>query len=120
MRPKVDLSLYNRFGFYYAYVDSDLKLHHNGTALREYLSIPGSPESLDIREIFPEVIGLEDDIRNVLTGAEKEFVITRINREGNSHICFNLHLIYYKYKDYKSIAVIRDITDDINTLRTMQ
>lgn len=120
MRSKPDPSLYNRFGFYYAYVDTDLLLYHNGTALREYLSIPQSPESMDIREIFPELIGLEGDIKNVLSGVNKEFILTRINREDNNHICFNFHLIYYKHKSYNSILIIRDITDDINTLRTLQ
>ncbi len=81
---------------------------------------PDLPDSLDIRELFPEVIGLENDIKKVISGAEKEFVIPRINREGNRHICFNLHFINYKYKGHECIAVIRDITEDINSLRTIQ
>ncbi len=120
MKYQFDPSLCSRFGLYFSRVDSNLKFYHYGAYLREYLSVPGSPDSVDIRELFPEVIGLETEIKKVLSGAEKEFIIPKINREGSRNICFNLQLLNYKYNGRDCIAVIRDITEDINTLRTLQ
>ncbi|MBN2402820.1 MAG: HD domain-containing protein [Spirochaetes bacterium] len=120
MIHQFDSSLHNRFGFYYALLGSNLMLRQDGTSLREYLSLPDLPESSDIREVFPEVIGLEDDIKKVISGEENEFVLSGINRENQRTICFNLHIINYRYKGYKSIAVVRDITGDINSIRSIQ
>ncbi|MBN2042105.1 MAG: HD domain-containing protein [Spirochaetes bacterium] len=120
MIHQFDPSLHNRFGFYYALLDSGLILHQDGNSLREYLSIPELPDSSDIRDAFPEIIGLEDDINKVLSGEEKEFILSGINRGNQSTICFNLHIINYSYKGYKSIAVVHDITGNLNSIRSIQ
>ncbi len=120
MKHQFSSELHHRFGFYYALLGRDLKLKHDGPALRAYLGCSDAPDEEDIRDVLPELFGYEKDLRAVISGGRQELELTGINRDDNEGICFNLHIINYEYRGHPAIVVVHDVTGDVCAMRSIQ
>lgn len=114
------LSLFNRFGLHYGFVNSDMKVHFDNDEIYTYLSLDRNVKDFNLEDIFKEIIGSEDEIRKVLSGEKDEFSILGINRYQESKRIFNLYFIHHPYEEYKVVAVVRDITDETLFRQSLQ
>ncbi|PKL16827.1 MAG: hypothetical protein CVV49_14170 [Spirochaetae bacterium HGW-Spirochaetae-5] len=106
------LSLFNRFGLHYGFVNSGMVIHFDNDDACRYLSLDESIKNFKLDDIFNEIIGSESEIRMVLSGDKDEFCIAGINRFEQIGKIFNLYFIHHPYEDYQAVAVIRDMTDE--------
>ena len=120
MTIKLKDKLYSKFGFYYALVDDELNLHMQDDYLCNYLSHPDYTECMHINELFPELMELNEEIKKVISGDISEFTLRTINRDSCNPICFNMYFLKYKYKNFHCALVVKDISEEIDSLRMMQ
>ena len=114
------LSLFNRFGLYYGFVDKDLKIHFDNDEVYSFLSLVKSMGKFDIRDVFPEIAGSEDDILKVISGKKREYSIIGINRYEETEKFFNLYFLQYSHNDFESIVVIKDVTNETLFRQSLQ
>jgi putative nucleotidyltransferase with HDIG domain len=112
--------LYSKFGFYYAFIDDNLNLHLENDLLYKYLSYSGNDKKIHVNELFPELIDLNEEITKVINGELSEFVLKAINREDVNPICFNLYFFQHHYENFKCILTIKNVSEEINSLRMAQ
>ncbi len=106
------LSLFNRFGLLYGFVNSSMNIHFDNDDACRYLSLDDTIKNFKLDDIFNEIIGSENEISMVLSGDKEEFCIPGINRFDDIGKIFNLYFIHHPYEDYQAVAVIRDMTDE--------
>jgi HD-GYP domain-containing protein (c-di-GMP phosphodiesterase class II) len=114
------LSLFNRFGLHYGFVNSSMIIHFDNDDACKYLSLDNSVKNFKLEDVFNEIIGLENEIRMVLSGDKDELCITVINRLEETGKIFNLYFIHHPYEDYQAVAVIRDMTDEALSRQSYQ
>ncbi len=120
MNNGFDFSLIDRFGFYYGMIDSDLILRFENDAIYDFLSVKPAGLNIHITDLFNETIGLEHEIKKVVTGEKQEFSIRNINRVNGSEIFFNLYFLKRKYQDYPAIVVIKNVTNEVLFYHSLQ
>lgn len=120
MNNRLDFPLIDRFGFYYAMIDSDLILHFENDAVYDFLSVKPAVLNIHITDLFNETIGVEHEIQKVITGEKQEFSIRNINRVNESEIFFNLYFLNRNYKDYPAIVVIKNVTNEVLFYHSLQ
>lgn len=82
--------LLDRFGIRYAYLDDDAMILAGGPGEEDFwgrlgLEVPGSPQTL--AEIFPEFVGLEEDLDALIRSGQGELRIPSVRRgEGYFNI----------------------------------
>lgn len=120
MNDRFFLSLFNRFGLYYGFLDGDMSICFDNDEIYSYLSLDKSKATINLTDIFHEVIGVENEIKKVISGEKKEYCIPAINRHDVYDKFFNLYFINHAHKDYEVVVVIRDITDEILFRKSLQ
>lgn len=114
------LSLFHRFGFYYGFVDRDMRVYFDHDEVYSYLSLDRNIKNFSLTEIFQEIIGIEDDIRKVISGEKNECSIIGINRSEETGKVFNLYFIHHSDNEYEAVAAIRDVTDETLSRQSLQ
>ncbi len=112
MKSAFLLSLFNRFGLYYGFVNRGMEIYFDHDQIYSYLSLDKSRKKFDLTEIFQEVIGYQDDIIRVISGEKNEFRILGINRGDETEIIFNLYFLNNDYREFEAVAVIKDVTNE--------
>ncbi len=107
------LSLFNRFGLYYGFVNSNMEIHFDNDEVYSYLSLEKIREKFNLSDIFPEVSGVEDEIKKVINGEKREYSILGINRYDIGEKIFNLYFLHHPNEKYKAVTVIKDVTNEI-------
>ena len=101
-------------GYGVAGFSSDLGLVKCNSLFRIF----GKPSAIDrqakIDEIIPETIGLEETLKNLLSGKDKNFSLENVNRKqyGNQIVFYNL--FFYPYDDRKVslLCLVKEVTDE--------
>jgi len=106
-------SLFNRFGLYYGFINNDMLVKFESVGIFDYLNIAEITKPLPISEVFYEIIGSENEIKKVISGEKNEYSILNINRDTNEEIFFNIYFLHHPFREYKAIAVIKDVTNEI-------
>ena len=114
------LSLFNRFGLYYGFVDKDLKIHFENEDVYSFLSIDKGNGEFNLRDVFQEISGSEEDILKVISGKKREYSIIGINRYEESEKIFNLYFLHHAHNEYEAIAVIKDVTNETLFRQSLQ
>lgn len=114
------LSLFNRFGLHYGFVNDNMKIFFDNDEVCTYLSLDKCVKHYNLDEILNEIIGSENEIKLVLSGEKEEFSITGVNRYDGIGKIFNLHFIHHRGKDYNAVAVVRDMTDETLFRQSLQ
>lgn len=111
----------SRFGIYYAVTDKSLKVKFTDGRLIEYLANGEDPDrDIPLQDLFPEIIGIENDIMEVVSGERDSITIRRINRTTTEEIYFNLHLFSGALGAGYCYIVVEDITESSMTFREAQ
>ncbi len=113
MNNEFFLSLFNRFGLYYGFVNRDMGIHFDNDDVYSYISLDKNKKIFNLKEIFPEVIEVEDEIKKVINGDKREFSILGINRDDDGEKIFNVYFINHPNEKYEAVAVIKDVTNEI-------
>ena len=106
------LTLFNRFGLFYGFVNKAQEIHFDHDNIYSYLSLDRNIEKFYLTDIFQEVIGYQDEIDRVISGEKKEFRIIGINREDETEIIFNLYFLHNENSKPEAVAVIKDVTNE--------
>lgn len=120
MSNSFDFSLFDRFGFYYGMLDSDLIIHFEDDAVCDFLFVKPAVLNVHLTDFFDETIGLEHEVRKVISGEKQEFSIRNINRVSDFEIFFNLYFINRNYKGYPVIVVIKNVTNEVLFYHSLQ
>jgi len=111
----------SRFGIFYAVTDLSLKVKFPDGRLMEYLACGDfSGMTPHLHDIFPEVIGIENEIISVINGKRDSISIKRINRTTTEDIFFNLHFFSDEGGLGYSYIVVEDITESSMSFREAQ
>ncbi|HPR39271.1 MAG TPA: SpoIIE family protein phosphatase, partial [Spirochaetota bacterium] len=111
----------SRFGIFYAVTDISLKVKFPDSRLKDYLACSECTENTPrVSDIFPEVIGIEDQILDVINGSRDSLTIKRINRATTDDIFFNLHFFSDTGDSGYSYIVVEDITESSISFREAQ
>ncbi len=98
------LSLFNRFGLYYGFVDKDLKIYFDNDEVYSFLSLDKGAGKYNLRDVFHEITGSEDDIQKVISGKKREYSIIGINRYEETEKFFNLYFLQYAHNAFLAIS----------------
>lgn len=111
----------SRFGIYYAVTNSALKVKFPDSRLLEYLGKDvSSDKDIPLADLFPEIIGIENDILEVVRGERDSITIKRVNRTTTDEIFFNLHFFSGALGAGYSYIVVEDITESSVSFREAQ
>jgi PAS domain S-box-containing protein len=111
----------SRFGIFYAVINSSLHVKFPDDRLVEYLENGADPDgNIPLHEIFPDIIGIENDIMEVVRGERDSITIKRINRTTSGEIYFNLHFFSGTLGTGYSYIVVEDITESSINFREAQ
>jgi len=120
MRTGFFLSLFNRFGLYYGFVNKDMKIHFDNEEVYSFLSLDKEINEFNLADVFKEIIGVEESIQKVITGQKREFSILGINRVDVTEKIFNLYFLKHEYMEYVAVAVIKDVTNETLFRQSLQ
>ena len=111
----------NKFGIYVGFISSNLKLQFSSGKTEEFLCIKDI-NTKSLLDVFPELLGSEDAIEEIIKGMRESYEIKFIGREikNGKQIYFNLHLFASKIKGYPIIIVVEDITPQSKHIRELQ
>ncbi len=116
MESHIAKSVFNELGVTYVITDLNLKIVEIGGNFTAFEFPPSVETDQALIDLFPEYIGLEDVLGEILAGDLNRFELSWINREdslGNT-IYLNLTSLPYQNKDNSIVGLfqmIEDITD---------
>jgi putative nucleotidyltransferase with HDIG domain len=114
------LSLFNRFGLYYGFVDRDLKIHFDNEEVYSFLSLDSGCSEFNLADVFKEITGVEESIQKVISGQKREFSILGIKRFDVAEKFFNLYFLQHEHLEYEAVAVIKDVTNETLFRQSLQ
>jgi len=120
MMKGVEEILGGEFGLYYAIVDSSYRMSFSDNPICRYLGAGEMTGEVELVDLFPEVVGLEDDIGKIFSGESERFTINTITRYPEKDISFNLHFFNYRAHGNGCLLVVEDVTQASVSLRDMQ
>lgn len=109
----------SRFGIYSLVLEKNLTFQDVPGDLLDYLGVERSAACIEISELFPEVVGLEPDIMEIISGLLEKFLLGYVNRIPEREIFFNLH-VYPCEINKNAIVFIEDVTESGMSLRHVQ
>jgi PAS domain S-box-containing protein len=119
MTGAVDI-ISSKFGIFHASVDSSMILSFTGRNFREYLGLKNCAAIMPLTDIFPELIGLEDEIKDVFHGRRGSLILNAINRTVINEIFFNIYVFPDSENPGKGFIILEDITQGSLSLRMVQ
>ncbi|MGB3692699.1 MAG: hypothetical protein WA865_16655 [Spirulinaceae cyanobacterium] len=108
----------------YLTIDGEFKLANLSSGVNTFADKPAQVElGKDARQGFPELVGAEDAIREILIGQRTSFEckgIARILADGTP-LYFDLYIFrdQYKKKDQELIVFFEDMTEKMNMEQTV-
>ena len=110
----------SKFGIFHASIDSSLILSFSGRNFQKYLGLKDCASNGQLTDIFPELIGLEPDIDDVLHNRRESLTLNAINRKVSNEIFFNLYLFNDSINSGNAFIIVEDITQGSLSLRMVQ
>lgn len=120
MKETLLLSLFNRFGLYYGFVNREMKIYFENHDACSYLMLDCNADQFSLSEIFQEVIGVEDEIIKVISGRKAEYSIASINRYDETEKIFSLFFLNHEILKDRALVVIKDVTKEALFSRSVQ
>jgi len=113
--------LLDRFGIYVGFVSNTMKLHFFSKKIEEFLEVE-KINTKELLDIFPEMFGSEEIIKEILTQKKEHYKIKFVGREINNgkQIYFNLHFYSSGIKGYPLLIVVEDITSQSKHIKELQ
>lgn len=108
------------FGIYFAFVDPSFMLIFSDDSICKYLGMGDIPGPARLEEVFPEIVGLEDEIGRVISGGKSRFTINTITRFPERDIYFNLNFVSPGPGENGCLLVLEDVTLASISLRNVQ
>ncbi|TAG91486.1 MAG: diguanylate cyclase [Oscillatoriales cyanobacterium] len=108
----------------YLAVDRELKIQETSLNVQDFSDIPnGIEKGKDVRDSFPELIGIEEILDDILQEKQPDFQlksITRVSNDG-SYLYLDLYVFGYKeqLKPERLIIFCEDVTDSANLQQRM-
>ncbi|MEZ2228171.1 MAG: diguanylate cyclase [Microcoleus sp.] len=108
----------------YLAVDRDLKIQEASLNVQEFADIPdGIEKGKDVRDSFPELIGIEEILDDILEEKQPNFQLKSVTRILNDGSCLYLDLYVFGYKEQlkpeRLIIFCEDVTDSTSMQQTM-
>lgn len=110
MKPSITETLISRFGIFYAIINADMQVVYIEDDLCRYFGNDCSRDAQNLFDVFPEVVGIEDCIKDVIEGTRREFSLVGLSRTVVDDIIFNIYIINLPEDAGKALIVIRDVT----------
>lgn len=110
----------SKFGIYHAAVNSSLFLSFTGVNFQKYLGIKDSCNTRLLTDVFPELIGLETEVDEILHNRKENLTLNTINRSVENEIFFNLYLFSDAENPGNAFIILEDITEGSLSLRMVQ
>jgi putative nucleotidyltransferase with HDIG domain len=105
--------LVNRFGIYYGTVDEKLRVRFVDKGVFAFLREKPTTKWLELPELFPEVVGIEEDILQIIHGNREEYTILSVNRETIDEIFFNIYFLRNPQTPRHCVIVVKDLTNEL-------
>jgi hypothetical protein len=108
----------------YLAVDRELKIQETSLNVQEFAEIPDEMEKgKDVRDSFPELIGIEELLDDILEQRQPSFQLKSVTRILNDGSYFYLDLYIFAQKDQlnpeRLIILCEDVTDTAALQQTM-
>ncbi len=108
----------------YLAVDRELKIQETSLNVQDFADIPdGIEKGKDVRDSFPELIGIEEILDDILQEKQPDFQLKSITRVLNDGSYLYLDLYVFGYKDQlkpeRLIIFCEDVTDSANLQQSM-
>jgi diguanylate cyclase (GGDEF)-like protein/PAS domain S-box-containing protein len=108
----------------YLAVDRELKIQETSLNVQDFADIPDEVEKgKDVRDSFPELIGIEEILDDILQKKQPDFQLKSITRVLNDGSCLYLDLYVFGYKEKSKperlIIFCEDVTDSANLQQSM-
>ena len=108
----------------YLAVDRELKIQETSLNVQDFADIPdGIEKGKDVRDSFPELIGIEEILDDILQEKQPDFQLKSITRVLNDGSCLYLDLYVFGYKEKSKperlIIFCEDVTDSANLQQSM-
>jgi putative nucleotidyltransferase with HDIG domain len=105
--------LVNRFGIYHGTVDEKLRVRFVDGGVFAFLREKPTTKWIDLAEFFPEVVGSENEILQIVRGERDEYSIISVNREMIDEIFFNIYFLRNPGKPRRCVIVVKDLTNEL-------
>ncbi|NJS09892.1 MAG: diguanylate cyclase [Microcoleus sp. CSU_2_2] len=100
----------------YLVVDREFKIQETSLKVQQFADIPDEvARGKDVRASFPELIGIEENLINIIEGKEQSFQLkasTRVLEDG-SYLYFDLYI--FGYKEHKKIAKLVLVCENVTS-----
>jgi putative nucleotidyltransferase with HDIG domain len=105
--------LVNRFGIYYGTVDEKLRVRFIDEGVFAFLKEKPTTNWIELTEFFPEVVGIEEDILQIIRGEREEYTILSVSRELVDEIFFNIYFLRNAQTPRHCVIVVKDLTNEL-------
>jgi diguanylate cyclase (GGDEF)-like protein/PAS domain S-box-containing protein len=100
----------------YLVVDREFKIQETSLKVQQFADIPDEvAQGKDVRASFPELIGIEENLTNIIEGREQSFQLkasTRVLEDG-SYLYFDLYV--FGYKEHKKIEKLVLVCENVTS-----
>jgi putative nucleotidyltransferase with HDIG domain len=102
-----------RFGIYYGTIDKKLRVRFNDDGVFLFLGVQPTSGWLDLTDFFPEVVGIEEEILQIINGKREEYSILSVNRNVREDKFFNIYFLRNSMKTGNCVIVVKDLTNEL-------
>lgn len=108
----------------YLVVDRELKIQEISLNIQDFADIPDEVgKGKDVRESFPELIGIEGILEDIIEQREQDFQLKSIARaiKGGSYLYLDLYIFDYteQVKSERLMILCEDVTDSMKAQQIM-
>lgn len=108
----------------YLVVDRELKIQEISLNIQDFADIPDEVgKGKDVRESFPELIGIEGILEDIIEQREQDFQLKSIARaiKGGSYLYLDLYIFDYteQVKSERLMILCEDVTDSMTAQQIM-
>jgi len=105
-------------------VDRELKIQETSLNVQEFADIPhGVEKGKDVRDSFPELIGIEELLDDILEQRQPSFQLKSVTRVLKNGSCLHLDLYVFGHKEQlkpeRLIIFCEDVTDNASIQQSM-
>ena len=109
--------IYNNYKYEYLIVNKDFEIIDFSSYIFDFLNVPKSDlKTIDIFELLPELIGMEEEFDGLFHTSNTSFVIPNIFKSPSSYL--NIHLSAMLEKE-RVIILLEDVSQNVERQRTL-